>query len=103
MLSNHRSEWLLPRLRKFKLEECFARVLVSDKVGAAKPDPAAFHPIVCSHVDCSRVLFVDDQQRNLETASRLGFKVLHATEEASWTQVVDNMLMSDRSAAGQRC
>lgn len=93
ILSNHRSEWLLPRTRKFQLDEYIAKVIVSDQVGAVKPDPAAFYPISSLEIAPSRVLFVDDQPRNLDAASRLGFQVVHATNDGSWTKSVDLMLM----------
>lgn len=71
LLSNHRSEWLLPRLARFGIADRFERVLVSDRLGAAKPDVRAFAPLL----DAGRhrtVCFIDDSPRNVAAARRLG-------------------------------
>ncbi|MDJ0769125.1 MAG: HAD-IA family hydrolase [Ilumatobacter sp.] len=73
LLSNHRSEWLLPRLQRFGLADRFERVLVSDAIGAAKPTPAAFDELVAESAR-RRVLFVDDNETNVEAARRLGLR-----------------------------
>jgi len=71
MLSNHRSDWLLPRLARFGIADRFERVLVSDQLRAAKPDPGAFAPLV----DASRatqVRLLDDSAHNVVAARALG-------------------------------
>jgi glucose-1-phosphatase len=68
LLSNHRTEWLLPRLERFGLAQCFERVLVSDALGAAKPSPRAFAAIRARH----DAVFFDDSHCNVEAARALG-------------------------------
>ena len=68
LLSNHRSDWLLPRLERFGLADRFERVLVSDELGAAKPSPTAFAALV----DQPSMVFFDDSRRNVEAAAALG-------------------------------
>lgn len=70
-LSNHRDSWLRPRLGRFGLLPCFSRVMVSDVLGAAKPDPAVFAPILEAFAP-ERVLFVDDRDTNRAAARELG-------------------------------
>jgi putative hydrolase of the HAD superfamily len=99
LLSNHRSEWLLPRLVRFDLNDCVDRVLVSDAIGAAKPDPAAFLPILEAVSDPRRILFIDDQRRNVEVAQEMGMSALHADPHGAWVSRVDHVLRSAPSRA----
>ena len=68
LLSNHRSDWLLPRLERFGVADRFERVLVSDALGAAKPSALAFADLV----DQPSLAYFDDSRRNVETARSLG-------------------------------
>jgi len=102
MLSNHRSEWLLPRIQRFDLGPHFANVVVSDQIGAAKPDSSAFDSIVELDIAPSQILFVDDQPRNLDAASRLGLQVIQASDDGTWTKLVDEML-DNHHASEQSC
>ena len=71
LLSNHRSGWLLPRLTRFGLADRFERVLVSDQLGVAKPDPRGFADVaaLAERVD---VTLYDDSRSNVATALDLG-------------------------------
>ena len=71
LLSNHRTDWLLPRLERFGLSDRFERVLVSDRIRAAKPSPRAFDEIV-ERSSSASVCFVDDQSSNVEGARARG-------------------------------
>ena len=71
LLSNHHSPWLTDRLTRFRITDRFEQVLVSDVIGAAKPDPRAFQPVVDVARD-RRVLFLDDQIQNIAAARSLG-------------------------------
>ena len=73
LLSNHRSEWLLPQLRRFGLERRFEQILVSDDIGVAKPDGDAFR-IVRRRAGPGRVVLFDDSARNVAAASRAGLE-----------------------------
>jgi putative hydrolase of the HAD superfamily len=68
LLSNHRSDWLLPRLERFGVADRFERVLVSDALGAAKPSPKAFAALV----DRPSLAYFDDSHRNVQAARALG-------------------------------
>lgn len=72
LLSNHRGDWLRPRLERFALTERFERILVSDEQGAAKPSPEAFADLLGA--GC---LYIDDLANNIEVARSLGIDALH--------------------------
>jgi len=72
LLSNHRTDWLLARLDRFRIRDRFEHIIVSDAVGAAKPSGLIFDEIHAIAAD-RRVCFVDDQQHNVEAARRIGF------------------------------
>lgn len=70
LLSNHRSEWLLPRLQRFGLDGRFERVYVSDAIGLVKPDVAAFR--LAQRAAGSRpILYVDDKPANVAAAAEV--------------------------------
>jgi HAD superfamily hydrolase (TIGR01509 family) len=71
MLSNHRSCWLLPRLERFGIADRFERVLVSDLLGVAKPDPAAFAPLTDA-MQHDVVCLIDDSPVNVAAARAAG-------------------------------
>ena len=70
LLSNHRTEWLLPRLERFGVADRFERILVSDALGAAKPSPAAFAALQPRN----DVVFFDDSACNVGAARELGIE-----------------------------
>jgi FMN phosphatase YigB (HAD superfamily) len=89
LLSNHRTHWLLPRLQRFGVLECFARIVVSDTMGAAKPDATAFGELLRQRSASKCILFVDDQACNVEVARRLGIPALQAQPDGRWVAEVD--------------
>ena len=84
LLTNHRTDWLLPRLDRFGISDRFERVLVSDALGAAKPSPAAFAPLVAR----GSVAFFDDSQRNVDAANALGLTATRVTTTPQHTRAV---------------
>ncbi len=68
LLSNHRTDWLLPRLDRFGVRDRFERILVSDALRAAKPSPGAFAALA----ERDDTVFFDDSSDNVEAARRLG-------------------------------
>lgn len=98
LLSNHRTHWLLPRLLRFGIDGHWERVLVSDGLGAVKPEARAFGPILERVNEPSAVLFVDDHACNIEAAQRLGFQVVHASDEGDWIAQIDARLCATDAA-----
>jgi len=94
LLTNHRTGWLVPRLRRFGIHDHFEQILVSDVIGAAKPDAGAFAPIGEHVRQPHAALFVDDKMRNVEAARRLGLRAVHAAGPTNWIATVDAYLDS---------
>lgn len=97
ILSNHLSAWLLPALRSHQFLDRVEDVAVSDATGVCKPDREAFAmALERAEVTGAEVLFVDDQQRNLDAASRLGIRTLLADPVGAWVARVGKQLKSGR-------
>lgn len=92
ILSNHRSHWLVPRLHRFRIANYFERVLISDELGAAKPDPKVFDPILRQVDTPGSVVFVDDQSRNVEAARELGIVGIDLNRTTNWAEQVEAAL-----------
>ena len=98
MLSNHRADWLLPRLDRFGLRTYFSRVLVSDQMGVVKPDRRAFSAVQQVVAQPNEALFVDDQGPNIASAASLGLTTVHAVPETPWVESVDGILARETSS-----
>lgn len=62
----------------------FEAVVVSGEEGLAKPDPALFRVLIDRHgVVPADTVYVDDLQRNVDTATALGFRALLFTDATS--------------------
>ena len=70
LLSNHRSEWLLPRIARFGLKGRFERVYVSDAIGFVKPEPEAFD-FVRQLAGGRAIRYVDDNPVNVTAAGAI--------------------------------
>lgn len=86
LLSNHRKQWLTPRLERFGLSSRFQKVLVSDELQAAKPSVEAFAPVI-EIMQSHQVTFVDDNIRNIVTARSLGMKAVLADASINWSAI----------------
>lgn len=76
-LSNGSAEtW--PRTRaRFDFWDCFEGIVLSGEVGLVKPDAAIFRYLLETHgLEASTTLFVDDMERNVEAARRVGLQGL---------------------------
>jgi HAD superfamily hydrolase (TIGR01509 family) len=82
----------LPRLERFELAGYFERVLVSDKIAATKPEPAAYRPVIEHVRQPASALFVDDQVGNVHAAEKLGIRAVLASDENAWVSTIDNAL-----------
>ena len=89
LLSNHRHEWLLGLLEPLSLY--LKTITISSQVGCCKPD-LAIYEIVRSNTKKNRTIYVDDQEKNLEPARRIGWTTVIADEEGKWTEEVTKLL-----------
>ena len=63
----------------------FKQMYFSQKLGVAKPDRAAWQPILDEHqLDPVTTLFIDDKPENIEGAARLGIQGYHNQEVDDW-------------------
>lgn len=63
----------------------FKQMYFSQKLGVAKPDPAAWQPILEEHqLDPATTLFIDDKLENIEGAAKLGIQGYHNQEVDDW-------------------
>ncbi|QYR22981.1 HAD-IA family hydrolase [Paenibacillus sp. sptzw28] len=95
LLSNHRIEWLSPIIDSIR--PCLKSVTVSSTVGCSKPHPAIYECAVSNLASTRNVLFVDDQAKNFEQASILGWNTLLADPQGDWTEKVFSLLFGTAS------
>lgn len=90
LLSNHCIEWLEPMLAALKGHT--KSITISNQVGLCKPD-IRIYEMVQSHFECKdRVLYVDDQEKNLKPAISLGWKTLLADEHNNWIKEIEPIM-----------
>ena len=80
-ISNDCSEWSMQLRRNFRLEQYFFNWTISGDVHSRKPNPEIYETFVrTTAVAPQRCLFVDDRVKNLDAASRLGFRTVLFSE-----------------------
>lgn len=82
ILSNHRSEWLIPFLAPVR--PYLKTITISDEVGFAKPSQDIFKLAAAGIPDDAPILFVDDSEHNLEAAAVYGWQTLLADPAGQW-------------------
>ena len=69
---------LLPRVTKKSLDDFFHRAYYSHTMKKRKPDAEIFQKVLeLEKLDPSETLFLDDNQANIDGASKLGIKTVH--------------------------
>ncbi len=82
VLSNDVKEWSSYLRNKFGLKELFKVVVISGEVGYRKPDREIYVLLLDRiHVSPSSCVLIDDQSKNLHTASQLGMKTIKFLRE----------------------
>ena len=101
LLSNHRSEWLLPLLQEQGLTDVFEKVWISDVMRSAKPTVDLYRGLAAHLPRGSPVLYVDDDARNLASGVQVGWSALEAGRDPErWLPAVGSWL-EESSAAGR--
>ena len=76
-LSNDLSEWSRKLRDRFKLERYLRGFVISGDVGITKPDPKIFQYLIRRlDVNVGDIVFVDDNPKNLDSATKLGLKTI---------------------------
>ncbi|WNM29224.1 HAD-IA family hydrolase [Streptomyces sp. Li-HN-5-11] len=91
LISNHRHEWLVPRLEALALASHFSDVWISSITGVVKPDQAAYDRLL-GGTDLAQTLYVDDKPANVAAARSLGVRSLLADADGRWSKEVDAWL-----------
>ena len=86
LLSNHRIEWVEHII--CPVQKYIKSVTVSGDVGFCKPQIDIYVKVNSYLANENRVLFVDDQEKNLIEARNLGWNTLLADEKGEWTKKV---------------
>jgi putative hydrolase of the HAD superfamily len=92
LLSNHRLEWI--RHIIYPIQEYIESITISGEVGYCKPQRDIYLIVNNLVGEERRVLFIDDQIKNLKEASNLGWKTLIADERGEWIKKVPLYLQS---------
>lgn len=85
ILSNEAREWMEYKIRKFKLDKIFEKVYCSAFLGISKPDPEIFKKVLSElKIGPQDILFIDNQEKNIEVAKSLGIKTILFTSPESF-------------------
>lgn len=91
LLSNHRHEWLLDLVEP--IIPYLQTITISSQVGYCKPDPAIYE-IVKSKINNNTTIYVDDQEKNLDPARKLGWTTVIADEDGKWTEQITKLIQA---------
>lgn len=73
-----------------ELESYFEDIFLSFRIGILKPSPAIFERMIAeSGLNPAETLFIDDGNRNADTAHRLGFAVYCPPTNGEWMQLFE--------------
>ncbi|GAE05186.1 hypothetical protein [Paenibacillus sp. JCM 10914] len=93
ILSNHCSEWvgaLLEPLKHFTKS-----ITISNQVGLCKPEIEIYEFVsryFPAGISSNRILYIDDQDKNLRPAKMLGWNTMLADQEQRWIEGVNEWL-----------
>lgn len=77
LLSNQISDWLDPIIAEHQLHKLFDPLITSYGVALAKPDQRIYEYLQRAlEVEYRQILFIDDLERNLAAARKLGIKTI---------------------------
>lgn len=98
VLSNQRTEWVLPVFEREGLLDVFDPLLISSATGLVKPDPRAFAQLATIEARPERVLYVDDRPQALRRAELHGISTLHAHGDHEWVRWINARLAGDMAS-----
>lgn len=93
LLSVHAKEWVDYCEEKFHFHKLFDVHSYSHETKVSKPDPLAFKDVLDKlQAKANECLFIDDQQRNLDSAKELGFATILFTDAQNLKIELNNLL-----------
>lgn len=93
LLSNAESDYLRNILSEHELDLLFDIILISSEIGIAKPDKEMFELALDKlGVTAGESIFVDDQQKNIDAAEKLGIKGIQFEDIDSLRKSMDEIL-----------
>ena len=96
-LSNDVARWSRKLRATFGIEPLLAGAVISSDVRVRKPDPTIYRRFLeRSGHRAADVLFVDDQQRNVDAASTLGIRSRRFSRTYGYEQLVAELEFVDR-------
>ncbi|MEI5906747.1 HAD-IA family hydrolase [Bacillus spongiae] len=91
-LSNHRIEWVKHIIRP--VEDYIKSITISSNVGFCKPEVDIYLKVNPYLNVEENVLFVDDQEKNLIEARKIGWNTLLADNRGKWIEHVSQQLLN---------
>ena len=80
-----------------KAEDFFEQIFLSNEIHELKPSPEAFRKVaLMAGIKPEETLFIDDSEKNIETARRLGIGTLKVNNGEDWRPMLDRILLADR-------
>ncbi|MEK0316257.1 HAD-IA family hydrolase [Cohnella sp. 56] len=93
LLSNHCWQWLEPSLAIFKKHT--KSITISNQVGLCKPDIRIYELVESHFRSKAQILYIDDQDKNLQPAKLLGWNTLLADNQNQWIDEVELKLLAN--------
>ena len=93
-LTNFGAETFRDTRERFPFLKAFDDVVVSGEEGVIKPDPRIFELCIARFgLEPERTLFIDDSERNIEAADRLGFRTHHFRNQSACLDTFRNLAL----------
>ncbi|WP_010281738.1 HAD-IA family hydrolase [Bacillus timonensis] len=92
LVSNHRREWLNHIIEP--IQNHINSITISSEVGFSKPNNEIFVRVANQISQGARILFIDDQEKNLNAAKILGWSTILADKNGEWIRETENLLVS---------
>lgn len=84
---------------KLGVADAFQRLLISDLTGFVKPEAGAYRQLLAHGLAAEDILFVDDQDRNIESAKQQGLRTILADNTRPWLSEIDVAIGSTATAS----
>ena len=79
------------------LKEYFDMLFFSYIMGASKPGEEIYRKMLLEgNMKAEETLFIDDSEKNIETARKLGISTLKVENGEDWRPILDRILLTDR-------